>query len=182
MSLLRKIRGLHAGLFAGLLATLVVSGCGFEPLYSSTEGSTSPAVTEQLASVKIATIPDRSGQKLRNNLALRINPQGEPINPQYQLSVSYSRVKEDFNLRKDSTTGRSRLRMSANFTLMQGNKVLLRGSSISYSSFNVLDEQFASTIGERDAEDRGLVELSEDIRLQLAAFFKKTAARPDATP
>lgn len=181
MSLLLKLSGLRAGLFVALLTTLVVSGCGFEPLYSSSNGSTTPAVTEQLAAIKISTIPDRSGQKLRNQLLPRLNPMGEPSAARYRLDVSYSRAKENFNLRKDDTTGRSRLRMVATYTLREGNKVLFKGSSISYTSFNVLDEQFASTIGERDAEDRGIVDLSEDIRLQLAAFFKNRTTT-DQTP
>lgn len=174
---LRALRGhmLRSCLFAGLfLNVLALGSCGFEPLYSSNSSANELDVMTELGKVKISTIPNRQGVSLRNALLARINPQGEPTSFRYRLDVSYEQIVENYGRRRDATTSQRRYRMVARYTLKDGNTVLLRRSSTVYASFSILDEQFATTMAERNAEERGAVELAEDIRLQLAAYFKGT--------
>ena len=68
---------------AVIAVAILLAGCGFRPLYG-TIGEDLP-VTTQLAQIRIAAIPDRIGQKLRNFLLDRINPEGQPQRPLYYL-------------------------------------------------------------------------------------------------
>lgn len=164
---------LRSGLFAGLLLSVfTLGGCGFEPLYSSDSSINEPDVMDELGKIKVSTIPNRQGVNLRNALLIRINPNGEPVAARYRLDVSYSQVREDYGRRRDGTTGQRRYRMIASYTLREGNKVLFQGSSLSYASYGVLDQEFATTVAERNAEERGSTDLAEDIRLKLASYFK----------
>ena len=56
------------GFFGGVLGTagLIISGCGFKPLYGTPESGESASL--ELASVRVDPIPDRVGQILRNEL------------------------------------------------------------------------------------------------------------------
>ena len=66
-----------------LIIVLVgLTGCGFRPLnHPRLAGG---AVTTGLQSTTVEFIDDRIGQQLRNELLDRLNPYGEPDNPQYR--------------------------------------------------------------------------------------------------
>ena len=51
--------------------------------------------------------------------------------------------------------------------------MVFSGQSNSVNSYNIVDSQFATFISERDARERALRELSEDIRLRLATYFAR---------
>ncbi len=152
-------------------ASLALGGCGFRPLYGETPEGTSSF--DSLETVQIAALPDRTGQRLHNLLRDRINPRGQPNQPEYVLRVSLSERTEALAIDEDETATRANLELSANFTLtrLDGKEVVFRGRSNSVNSYNIVDSQFATFVSERDARDRALRELSEDIRLRLATYF-----------
>jgi LPS-assembly lipoprotein len=76
---------LRAALVAAA-ALLSMGACGFEPLYGKRADGT--MVADELASVQVAVIADRSGQQLRNILLDRISRTGQPVDPRYQLAVT----------------------------------------------------------------------------------------------
>ena len=61
-----------------LAALLVLSGCGFEPLYGRFGDS---SIADDLARIKIQAIGGRSGQLLRNHLLDGLTPKGELTRP-----------------------------------------------------------------------------------------------------
>ena len=64
----------RAALFA---AAVLLSACGFEPMYGAPRGTPNAAV-QGMAETRIALIADRAGQELRNNLLDRMTPLGQP--------------------------------------------------------------------------------------------------------
>ena len=110
-------RGVCSRLVArGLLATSVVvaisalSGCGdggFRPLYGSAliNGS---AVTERLATVDIAPIPGRVGQRIRNELIFQTTGGGAPKPPQYRLDIAIRESVTSMLVAVDGTAGGGR--------------------------------------------------------------------------
>ena len=156
-----------------LVSGLALSGCGFRPLYGETaEGASS---FDSLETVQIAALPDRTGQQLHNLLRDRINPRGQPNRPEYVLRIRLSEKTEALAIDEDETATRANLRLSATFTLtrLEGNEVVFKGRSNSIISYNIVDSQFATFVSERDARERALRELSEDIRLRLATYFAR---------
>lgn len=154
-----------------VVAGLVLSGCGFRPLYG--ERADSASSFDSLETVQIAALPDRTGQQLHNLLRDRINPRGQPRQPEYVLRIRLSEQTEALAIDQDETATRANLELSANFTLtrLDGNEVVFRGRSNSVNSYNIVDSQFATFVSQRDARERALRELSEDIRLRLATYF-----------
>lgn len=162
---------------AALLAGLFLLGaCGFRPLYGTAEDGSS--AFDELETVQVAPLPDRTGQRLHNLLRDRINPRGQPQAPKYILQITLSEDLENLAIEQDETATRANLKLSARFSLVsvEGGQVVFRGGSNSVNSYNIVDSQFATFVSERDARDRALRELSEDIRLRLATYFTRLKA------
>ena len=64
-------------------AVLLLSACGFRPLYAT--GGVAD-VSEELSQIEVAVIPDRPGQILRNYLIQGLNGGGRPAQPAYASS------------------------------------------------------------------------------------------------
>ncbi|NKB55461.1 MAG: hypothetical protein GKS00_03900 [Alphaproteobacteria bacterium] len=160
-------------LIAALAAASLLYGCGFRPLYGNVGADTD--VTRELAQVKIQTIPDRLGQKLRNFLLDRINPKGQPSRPLYSLRVKTSFSRTDLGIQRDETATRALLILTVEYSLLDSadQTVLVNGSTRSTNSFNIVDSDFATLSGETDALDRAAREVSDDIKTRLGLYFSQ---------
>jgi len=159
-------------LLAVVLAVLL-AGCGFRPLYGTS--GTDKQVAALLAQIRIETIADRTGQKLRNFLLDRINPDGQPARPLYHLNVEVSVSRTDLGIQRDETATRALLRITANYFLRDRERktVLVQGSTQSTNSFNIVASDFATLSGETDAIERAAREVSDDIKTRLALYLTK---------
>ena len=158
---------------AGSVAALAAA-CGFRPLYGRRESDGS-ATVDDLAEIYIAPVPDRPGQQFTNLLRDRINPRGVPARARYRLEVILTESITEVALRRDETATRANLRMTANYVLVSrvDDSVVLRGRSFSVNSYNILESQFATQVSADDARERGIRELTDDIRTRLAVYFSR---------
>lgn len=167
-------RLLRAALLA--LALPLAAGCGFKPVYGSLfqAGQAGPT-SELLNQVAIDPIADRSGQVLRNLLIDRFYLDGRPMNPAYRLAIRLSATEEELGIQPDATATRARLRLVANYELIDvaSGQPVYRSFSRTIVSYNILEAQYSTLASEQDALERGLSELSEDIRTRLALFFTR---------
>ena len=168
----KLLQGAGSGLALVLAAGL--TGCGFQPLYAKRGNESSTSL--DLASVQVDPLPDRVGQQMHNYLRDRLNPHGQPVSPSYRLRVEITESKTEVGVRRDETATRANLRMSVNFSLINygGDAVLLAGRSTSTTSYDILDNPFASTVSESDARERALREMADDIRTRLAIYFSQS--------
>lgn len=168
-----------AGLLALALALPALSACGFRPVYGTGGSAVGGKVAAaELADVAIEPIPERSGQVLRNLLIDRMYEAGRPGNPAWRLRVSLTAVEEELGIRKDATATRARLRLIANYELVDSvtSQVVYRSFSRSIVSYNILEAQYGTLVAEQDAYERGLIELADDIRTRLALYFAREPA------
>jgi LPS-assembly lipoprotein len=152
-----------------LLSLTLLPGCGYQPLY----GANTPAA-QQLPLVQINNIPDRLGQQLRNRLIDRFYSDGRPASPEYTLDVSLVPSVYKLGIALDDSATRAELSLAANYTLrnMQGAAVFT-GSTTAVTNFNILRSQYATLIGEQDAYDRSVAQVSEDITRRVSLFFNR---------
>ena len=167
---------------AGLLA---LSACGFQPMYGPQaepgSGQISPAVRD---SVAIAPIPERIGQQLHNALRDQLNPRGQPADPAYRLNVSIGSVSEPSTLRNDGTATRRSFQLQANWQLddYEARTPLFRSSATATTSYNVVDQPYATVAAYRDAQERVVDRIARDIAARVAAVLAAgpREARADA--
>ena len=156
---------------------LMLGACGFAPLYG-TLGR--PAADQSdFDSVSIAGIPDRSGQYLRNALMDRLYSQGRPDNARYTLTIEPIREnKTDLDLTKDSTVTRRQLRLTTHMALkdIATGQVVLDRDLLAVNSFNVLFNQYDTTVSEDDVRQNALDDLARQVEVQLALYFKRGPA------
>ena len=159
--------------FTAIAIALVVSGCGFRPLYGTT--GTNHHVSDQLAQIRIETIPDRTGQQLRNFLLDRINPNGQPERPHYYLLVTINITRTDLGIEQDETATRANLELTANYRLVDRTKktTLVKGSTHSTTSFNIVASDFATLTAETGATKRASRDVSDNIKTRLALYFTR---------
>ncbi|MEQ9814680.1 MAG: hypothetical protein RLO50_18020 [Azospirillaceae bacterium] len=171
-------RALLGGIGALLLACGGLAGCGFQPLYGDLGGY--GPVAQQLAAIDIGVIAEREGQLMRTNLIERLNPNGRPADPAYTLDVTLTETQRNLGVREDDTSTRGNLTIEAAFVLtdLARGETVYRDTARTITSYNILDDQFATLIAERDARDRAIRATSEQIRTQLALHFaqENTAA------
>lgn len=155
-------------------AGLLVSGCGFRPLYGA---KSMGAVDTQLAQVKIGIIPDRVGQQLHNYLLDRINRKGRPEKPLYLLTVDVKIEKTRQAIEANQSATRAKLVFTASFSLQEisTEKVLVKNWARSVNSYNIVTSAISTRSAELDAIDRAAREVSEEIRSLLALYFQRRA-------
>lgn len=161
-----------ARLTTALLVGLAVVGCGFRPVYAPASGGETDSVG-QLAAVRIEPLRDRAGQELHNFLRDELNPDGQPIKPDYKLQVELSQRIEKLAFQKDETATRANIILYSAFVLRAADddRVLYSGRVSSINSYNILDQQYPTDVAKADALSRGLRELSQSIKLRLAVYF-----------
>lgn len=175
--------GLRAGGLAAGGLLLALAACGFQPMYADRgqpgSGQISPEVRD---SVAIAPIPDRIGQQLHNALRDQLNPQGQPTDPTYRLRVSVNSVSEPSTLRSDGTATRRSFQLSANWELQDydASTRLFRSSAVASTSYNVVDQPYATVAAFRDAQERVVDQVARDIAARVAGVLAAGVRNPRA--
>ncbi|WP_192499232.1 LPS assembly lipoprotein LptE [Skermanella pratensis] len=148
---------------------LLLPACGYQPLH----GGGTPSA-QQLPLVQVNNIPNRLGQQLRNSLIDRFYRDGRPVSPEYTLDVVLNPTVVKLGIAVDDSATRAELNVLAAYTLRNAQGVaVLSGITSSVSNFNILRSQYATLIGEQDAYDRSVAQLSEDITRRLSLFFNR---------
>lgn len=169
-------REILRGLLAVLIGTSGLAGCGFEPLMGQ---SSHPQVQSSLERIRVSPIPDRSGQILRNYLMDGLTPRGVQGSELYVLSITLTEPRREVAIRRDDTASRLSYAASVLFLLYDraSQRTVFGGSSVSETTYEVSNSEFATLSSQASARDRALQEVSADIRQQIASFFAGKAPR-----
>ena len=154
-----------------VFSLLLLSGCGFQPIYGSANNSVFRAEMREIA---IAPIKNRIGQQLRNELERRITPKGRARVSRYVLTVKLTESKQGLAVKKSEIATRANLILRASYTVTRksDDANITSGNSRMITSYNILTQTFATLMAEKDARKRGVREISVDITRKVAAFFE----------
>ncbi|CUW37946.1 conserved protein of unknown function [Magnetospirillum sp. XM-1] len=155
------------------------TGCGFKPMYGTPSGAAA-GVDVDLAAIRIEPIKDRVGQQLRNALVQRLSPRGEAADYTYTLTVRLTESVSNLGFRKDTFATVANLTMSAQVQLTKEASTILGDSVSTTVYFDHLGPRYASVATERDAEERALTQLADDIRNRIAVAIQRYQANPNA--
>ena len=154
--------------FFSILAVLLTA-CGFRPMYGST-GATTSALRQDLSAVFVETIPERSGQVLRNLLIEQLGFGNDPTAPRYRLNVQLIETINALGIREDATSSYGRLTITARYTLTDTatGKPILTDTTRAFSGYTIVDSEYAALTAERDARQKVLRQLSETLARRVA--------------
>jgi len=154
-----------------LVAALVLSGCGYQPLYGSS--ATNPGVAGKLAGISIPEPSDRTGQLIRNELISSMQSgKGEE---NYTLNLTTTFADSGVIQKKQPAVTRQAIFITTKYELIDrsSGKVLTSGTTFARVPFDVIRQPFADMQAQTDATERAAREVGADIRTRLAAYFAK---------
>jgi LPS-assembly lipoprotein len=176
----RLYKGAAAIAFAGLVS-LSAGGCGFHPLYGTTASGAN--LDEVMKSVDVATIPGRTGQRLRNELIFGTTGGGERAPVQYRLDVALREgARNTLITQQGAATGQT-IELDAEYRLVRikDNEVVYKGYSSTQASYTVVGStgiagtSYGDTRAAIDAENRAARSLADTIKTRVAAFLSSAA-------
>ncbi len=159
-------------LAVSLLLAGIVAGCGFRPLYKQT-GSTN--TVQDFSQISIAQPEDRPSQQLRNFLLDSLTPYGQPDRPLYRLEYRLSETVGSVFVTRTEEITRNNLQLNVTVYLRdyQTGIVLTSLSTTSQASYNVTLADYANLVSEKNARERALRDVAEQIRLRLGNYFDR---------
>jgi LPS-assembly lipoprotein len=160
-------------LLSAFLISLLVSGCGFQPLYSQT--NTLAGNASVLDHVWIEQIPDADGLELRNALIDRFYHHGSPNDPRYILKVRLILSTRDLAIRKNDTTTRAQLVFRADYQLVdtETRQIIDSGNTRAIGSYNILSSQYTTLVTQNAARVQALQELADKLTLRLGIVLTR---------
>lgn len=164
------------------LMVLVLTGCGFQPMYGVTTSSNiDGSVKDELKKIDIAKIPGRVGQKIRNELIYQTTTGDYPLPPEYKLVIVVRERVSKVLVRTDGDAQARIYRLSADFQLFDPSEkvVLMKGHSTSQALFDTRGDETASIFANQrarlDAENRAARTMADEIKTRLAAYLATSA-------
>jgi LPS-assembly lipoprotein len=178
VGMLRRLASLAAVLALGL----ATGGC-FQPLYGNHTLAAGDSVRDRMSAVEVVPIVAKNGTPearlavaLRNALMYDLNGGAAPVAPTHRLQITIGSVVTTVII--DVASGRPETQVdgvNAAFTLTEiaTQKVVLSASTFSRASFDVPGsaQRFAMQRALRNAQDRAVESVAENIRNRLASFF-----------
>jgi LPS-assembly lipoprotein len=153
--------------FAGLM----LSACGFRPLYASGPDGTGPG--DAMAAIFVESIPERVGYQLRNHLLDRFGATGRSEGAAYRLKVTLREQRLGVAIRPNASITRYNYTLEARYDLFRtgGTEAVKSGNVSALAAYNVATSPYATVIAEQDASDRAAGDIAERLRVELAVFF-----------
>ncbi|WP_338332069.1 hypothetical protein [Acetobacter sp. LMG 32666] len=166
-----------------MAAPLLLSGCGFKPLYGEEKGAVD--VSAELQDIYVANIPERFGQQLRLALQSQMAADGPEDPHKYKLVVLPTLSAEAIDIHGDNTTGRTRMLATAHWRLMtieQAPQLVAQGYTQTLDGYtNTYEQYFALALNMESVRGRVAQALGEQVTQQVATWFR-THATPAAVP
>lgn len=157
---------------SSLLLAGLVAGCGFRPLYKQTSNTDT---VREFSQISIAQPEDRPSQQLRNHLVDILTPYGQPDRPVYRLDFLITESLGSVFVTRTEEITRNNLQLTASAYLRdyQTGQPLFSISATSQASYNVTQADYANLVSEKNARERALRDVAEQIRLRLGNYFDR---------
>jgi LPS-assembly lipoprotein len=176
----RRFRAAVAFALAGLVS-LGAGGCGIHPLYGPTASGAD--LGEVMKTVDVATIPGRTGQRLRNELIFGTTGGGAAAATQYRLDVALREATRNTLVTQQGAATGQVIELDAEYRLVRikDNEVVFKAYSNAQASYNLVASTgiAGSTYGDTraaiDAQNRAARSLADTIKTRLAAYLSNAA-------
>jgi LPS-assembly lipoprotein len=167
------------GLALTFVAAPVLAACGdgdFRPLYGPT--ASGEHLQDALAKVDVAPIPNRVGQRIRNELIFHNSGGGESPKPAYRLEIV---IREGINstlVTKEGEAYSQVYNVQAGYQLIHLKKkeIVLQGSSHARAAFERYQSIYSNVRAREDAETRVARTIADELKVRLSAYLSRAPA------
>jgi len=152
-----------------LCLALLLSGCGFHPLYGNrTE------LIEQTAAIQIQPIVGEGGYQMELILKDRLNPDHQQISKKYRLTVILDKPTYiNQSIRSDNFASLETMNIVASYQLVdtEKNTVLISSSVDSNGLFNLIKDPYATVVAQDKLYDNLIHLMADDIATHILSYF-----------
>ncbi len=161
------------------LSLLMVSACGFKPIYATPDGAGAP-INKQIA-IGPVTAPEEVhlfiSDALRERIVLR---EGEV--PKYELTVVATEGAQRLAVQIDATVTRYNYRLNGRYLLRDlETQQVYQGRARAITSYNIVSSQYSTLFAERTAREKAARLLAEDIERDILLRLADPTDAPAAT-
>jgi LPS-assembly lipoprotein len=155
------------------ISALVLSACGFTPLYGP------QSVTKGLGAIEVVAAEGRAGyllrEKLDDALARDVN-----VLPSHRLVYTVKETRYARGVRVDNVANRYELNLSASWRLLdvKTGQVVRADTTSAAVTYDSADQPYASIAAQQDSQERAAAEVARKIQLELAAWLAGKAKAP----
>ena len=157
-----------------LIGCSALAACGFKPMYG--ENAAAKVTSTELAQIKIANLPDRSGQMLRNELVDILQPSGASATPRFLLDIKNFREDiRDLDITVLSDTTREQMKISGKLVLTDINsgEIVLEKILSARGSYNILESEYTSRVSRQDLRRDLIEKIASQTQRYIALHFHK---------
>lgn len=159
---------------AAICIAALAGGCQVRPLYATSSfGSDGRVETvDALKQIAVEVQKDRVGQALMNALIFAFRGGSELQRPAYVLRLIVREEKTELAVRESEEVPAANLvALTVTFTLTQSDsrRVIAQGTAYDTVSYDFSTQRFANLRAQRDAENRAVQKIAEEIRMRVAA-------------
>ena len=166
-----------------ITSLLLLSACGFQPLYGKPDSTPNAPNSQLNAGVKVDPIPGHLGQIFKNHLEDQLTPSGGlPATPAYRLVVKMDYINVPISVARDGTVSRYNVNFNSDYVLIRTSdqKPVTSGSIAYLTSYNNLTNIYFSTYeSQQDALKRGTEAMAELYRQRITAYLDSGAPVAD---
>jgi LPS-assembly lipoprotein len=175
MSLFKKLesRKLESGIkksnFLILAFLILVSGCGFTPMYA--QNSENAAVAAKLAAVEIKPIKTIVGQQYVVALKDVLDPSHSGAAPEYSFEATVERSTSPLAIAQNRTVSRYKVLVIVDYTLKEiaTGKVLSKAVIRNEDDYDNVSSYYSTHVSENESAKRAVRELAEDTKIKIIA-------------
>ena len=159
---------------AAIIASLLLGGCGFHPLYGGMNGD----MQGTLSSIYVEPVPERIGYELRNTMIDLLDGPGTPGGASYRLKLGLTQTTQGIALQNDATITRYNDTLTVTYELFDAaGHIVTKGAETGLSAYNVLPSSssanYGTPIAQQDADKRAAQDIANRIRFDLNVYFSK---------
>lgn len=164
--------------FTGLICLLVLSSCGFKPMYGqNTPGGAELA--QVLANIDIDPVRSQSGrqerlsQLLENNLRDRISPLNSSGDTSYILRTNYEVVEQGYGIREDESVTLINLRLIVDFELvdLESDDAIMDGTARAIVTYDLVQSDFSNMTARQSSLERLAEEAANQVITRVGTYL-----------
>jgi hypothetical protein len=156
---------------------LLISSCGFSPVYSSAQKANIPLSTIQIDSSidkpdeddTVIYLPRKVLQTFNTELNNVLNPEHENSNKRYRLQVKLRLSHTPLLIQQDHTITRSRVSLSAKYRLtsLVTKEIVSSGEISREGEYDQVESDYATFVSQQDTVVRVTKEIAEGLKIRL---------------
>ena len=152
-----------------LCLALLLSGCGFHPLYGN-----KAELMEQTAAIQIQPIVGDGGYQMELILKDRLNPNHQQISKKYRLNVTLDKpTYVNQSIRSDNFASLETMNIIASYQLVDTEKdtILISSSVDSNGLFNLIRDPYATVVAQDKLYENLIRLMADDIATHILSYF-----------